>query len=609
MVENSKLISTQVDPNQIKTNEEKMIRVKLFNIFLQTRAYSASKASRKVSECPQEKIVKVSVIGMPNSGKSTFINAIMEQRVCATSDKVHTTTNYAQAITNRKNSQIVVFDTPGLVTKKEMKQYKHTSQFVSACRESIEQSNIIGVLHDVSNFWTRGQLHPIILELLHEYKHLQSFLILNKIDKIKSKRVLLELVKTLTCNNIALVPKQNVEIVKQEPIDKDVEFEKKVENGWPNFSGVFMVSALNGDGIQKVADFVEKQAVEGAWEYRNNEVTDQKPTDVIVQFVRARLLDYLHQEIPYNLKLELEYFSDENHKIFASVNIFCPSERIEKLVCEMLNLARTFLKLANTRSLAAAPSSVNVIKQPEVIKYANPLVEEREVWVENMDTLDEEKLEIMKLNPKIFAATPRIDIIHQNVHWQKLYRYVSFAHAKHRFECRGGGRKPWPQKGLGRARHGSIRSPLFRGGGVTHGPRSPTTHFYMLPFFTRVHGLTTTLSVKLAQDDLHVVKDLEIPTDDEDYIKDLIEKRNWGPSVLIVDDNDMFPENIAVATDTISYVNLMPVYGLNCYSMIKHDTLVLTQAAVEKITERILYQFTRADEKNITQKFRLSQRN
>lgn len=99
----------------------------------------------------------------------------------------------------------------------------------------------------------------------------------------------------------------------------------------------------------------------------------------------------------------------------------------------------------------------------------------------------------------------------------------------------GGGRKPWPQKGMGKARHGSIRSPLWRGGGIAHGPRSPTTHFYMLPFFTRVLGLTSTLSVKLAQDDLHVVDSLDIPSEDPTFIKDLIEARNWGPSVLIVD--------------------------------------------------------------------------
>lgn len=157
------------------------------------------------------------------------------------------------------------------------------------------------------------------------------------------------------------------------------------------------------------------------------------------------------------------------------------------------------------------------------------------MWVENLDTIDEKKLGIKELNAEIFATNPRIDIIHQNVRWQRLYRYVSYAHTKVRSEVRGGGRKPWPQKGMGRARHGSIRSPLWRGGGVIHGPRSPTPHFYMLPFYTRVLGLTSTLSVKLAQDDLHVVDNIDIPTEESEFLMELIRSRNWGPSVLIVD--------------------------------------------------------------------------
>lgn len=89
---------------------------------------------------------------------------------------------------------------------------------------------------------------------------------------------------------------------------------------------------------------------------------------------------------------------------------------------------------------------------------------------------------------------------------------------------------------MGRARHSSIRSPLFKGGGVVHGPRDPTTHFFMLPYHVRILGLTSMLSIKLAQDDLHVVESLDVPTDEASYMHELAKSRNWGPSVLFVDE-------------------------------------------------------------------------
>ncbi|CAF4848925.1 unnamed protein product [Pieris macdunnoughi] len=230
----------------------------------------------------------------------------------------------------------------------------------------------------------------------------------------------------------------------------------------------------------------------------------------------------------------------------------------------------------------------------------------REVWIENMDTVEEKKLGLFELHPLVYAATPRIDIIQRNVTWQRKFRWVSWAHTKTRAEVRGGGKKPWPQKGLGRARHGSIRSPLFRGGGVAHGPRAGKTHFFMLPFHLRIHGLTSTLSAKLAQDDLHVVKDLELPSDEPEYLIDLIESRNWGPSVLIVDDTDYAPRNLTVASDSLPHVNIMPVYGLNVYSMLKHDTLILTQSAAEKIEGRILH-LLHSDTKKQQAEFKLDQ--
>lgn len=94
----------------------------------------------------------------------------------------------------------------------------------------------------------------------------------------------------------------------------------------------------------------------------------------------------------------------------------------------------------------------------------------------------------------------------------------------------------------------------------------------MLPFYNRVAGLTSMLSVKLAQDDLHIVKELEIPTSEPSYVEQLIEERNWGPSVLFVDSYDIMPENITLATDQIKHVNLMPVYG-----MFMHYSLIFIQ--------------------------------
>ncbi|KAH8413289.1 hypothetical protein KR009_009755 [Drosophila setifemur] len=231
----------------------------------------------------------------------------------------------------------------------------------------------------------------------------------------------------------------------------------------------------------------------------------------------------------------------------------------------------------------------------------------RQAWIENSDAVEERKVGLVELHPDVFAAQPRVDIIQENVEWQRKYRYVSMAHTKTRAEVRGGGRKPWPQKGMGRARHGSIRTPLFKGGGIIHGPRSPTTHFYMLPFYKRVLGLTSTLSVKLAQDDLHIIENVDIPTKDAQFLKDLIAERNWGPSVLIVDKDHMFPANIGHASDELGYVNLMPSFGLNVYSMLKHDTLVLTVAAVKHLEQRLLFQLHRNDAASKGGKFKLDQ--
>lgn len=217
----------------------------------------------------------------------------------------------------------------------------------------------------------------------------------------------------------------------------------------------------------------------------------------------------------------------------------------------------------------------------------------RQAWLESLRRYDEEHLGLVDLHPDVFAVPPRIDILHQVVTWQKNFKRISHAKTKTRAEVRGGGRKPWRQKGGGRARHGSIRSPIWRGGGIAHGPRGPTSYYYMLPMKERVLGLKIALSVKLAQDHLHIVDTLDMPTADSQYLLDLVRYRHWGDSVLIVDINENMPENILKAVEVLKTISVMPVIGLNVHSMLKHDTLVLTLETVKFLEKKLLWHDSR----------------
>ncbi|KAH7942241.1 hypothetical protein HPB49_022267 [Dermacentor silvarum] len=279
------------------------------------------------------------------------------------------------------------------------------------------------------------------------------------------------------------------------------------------------------------------------------------------------------------------------------------------VLCQRL-CSQTSLSAAGEVALPAADGVAHTTPSrpplPLVIKrelaHPSKFTPNREAWVENLDTIESEKLGLIPLHPKVFGVFPRIDTLHWNINWQQIYQKVDWTTTESRAERRGGGRKPWPQKGTGRARHGSIRSPLWKGGGICHGPRGPRTFYYMLPFFRRVQGLTSALSVKFAQDDLKIVDSLDIPTNDSKYLLKLVDERLWGPSVLFVDNTDYVSENIALICDEVKHFNIMPVYGLNVHSMLKHDTLVLTLSAVEEIEKKLLYQLNRTDGKEVAQR-------
>ncbi|KAK6757042.1 hypothetical protein RB195_015085 [Necator americanus] len=259
------------------------------------------------------------------------------------------------------------------------------------------------------------------------------------------------------------------------------------------------------------------------------------------------------------------------------------------------------VSMANlSTSVGGVPSSTDVNpaicsrQLPKMTK--SPFVEVPQAWVSSFDAIEDRKLGIVDLHPDIFRVPPRLDILHRNITWQSVYRNVQLTKQLTRAEMPGGGRKPWPQKKTGRAHVGSIRSPQFIHGGFANGVRGPRTWFYILPDAVRIKGLCVALTLKHAQNCLQIVDRLDqFPAEaDAQYLHDLADHRNWGYSVLFVNDTDEITGGLATALKQIPSFTAMPVYGLNCFSLMKYETIVLSRSALDLLEERLLRQLHRA---------------
>lgn len=189
---------------------------------------------------------------------------------------------------------------------------------------------------------------------------------------------------------------------------------------------------------------------------------------------------------------------------------------------------------------------------------------------------------LIELNKFVFGANPRIDILQRVVVWQRAKRRAGTACVKTRSEKRGGGRKPWQQKGTGRARQGSIRAPHFIGGGHAHGPK-PKSFYYSLPKKVRRMGLRTALSVRYAQGDLHIVDSFKDIESERDLIP-LLEKRGWNNAVLVDSEPNSTLKRAAVEMDK---VDVLYSLALNVYTILHRKNTILTLDAVRALEERL----------------------
>lgn len=199
-------------------------------------------------------------------------------------------------------------------------------------------------------------------------------------------------------------------------------------------------------------------------------------------------------------------------------------------------------------------------------------------------TFDSKESGEVTLNKDIFGVTPRADILHRVVEWQRAKRRAGTHKTKTVSEISGTTKKPWNQKGTGRARAGSLRSPQFRGGAAIFGP-VVRSHAYSLPKKIRALGLKMALSSKAANNNLVILKDAEFKSAKTKDFTAAVAKFGWKSALII--DGDTVNENLLKASANIHTYNVLPTIGANVLDILKHDTLVITEAGLKKLEERL----------------------
>ncbi|XP_054154228.1 GTPase Era, mitochondrial-like [Oppia nitens] len=342
---NESLLKTQLDLSErrvAKTNEEYRLLRQL-----------------KVKQPPIPRLAKVVMIGSPNAGKSTITNQLVGHRVSAVSSKVHTTRQGVVGVVVEDEIQIELLDTPGIVTRQHCAKHKLETNFINDPIRGVDSADIIAIINDVSNIRERKGLNKGVIKLLKRHPNKESVLILNKIDKIKEKRKLLDITTLLTGGVVggitSLITKKRVVFNNQKSletilnkteeklnlktninINTDNENEinsEDIENiSWNRFSRVFMTCALTGDGIDDIRQYFLSKAPFHPWRYHRSQVTDQSPRDIIINAIKEKLLDLLPQEIPYKIDSVITMWHlDPTGNMFISLNLFCP-KRFQSLV-------------------------------------------------------------------------------------------------------------------------------------------------------------------------------------------------------------------------------------------------------------------------------------
>lgn len=195
--------------------------------------------------------------------------------------------------------------------------------------------------------------------------------------------------------------------------------------------------------------------------------------------------------------------------------------------------------------------------------------------------IDKGKVGSFDLDPEIFEAPVRKHLLHAVVNWQLTKRRAGTSSTKTRGEVSGGGKKPWKQKHLGRARQGSIRAPQWRKGAIIFGPK-PKDWSYSINKKTRKQALISALSLKHGEGSLFGLNGFELPAIKTKQVADFVKRFELKSALIIVGGEN---ENLLKSSRNIPNVKVIRVEGLNVYDILKFDALVMTQDSLERAQE------------------------
>ena len=197
-----------------------------------------------------------------------------------------------------------------------------------------------------------------------------------------------------------------------------------------------------------------------------------------------------------------------------------------------------------------------------------------------------EKLGEITLNENVFGVEPNLHVMHLALRRQLNNARQGSACAKTRAEVSGGGKKPWKQKGTGRARAGSLRSPLFAGGGVIFGPK-PRSYAFNMPQKARQLAIKSALSARSEQ--MVVVKDFSAITEPKTKLMvSALKSLNVTGKILIVADVKAEEnKNLELSARNIPSVKIILPSNLNVKDLLEADSVVITESAVKDITEKL----------------------